>query len=71
MTRSKHNITLDDEVWKKAGEVLESVGLSRSKFIEITLRGLARSAGTAFGDVVGDINMELFQSARPPKKKPK
>lgn len=71
MTRVKKNISIDSEVWEKSGEVLAGIGMTRSKFIEITLRGLMRSQMTVYSDVCNGLFGDLVQNSKIKKKKPK
>lgn len=71
MTRVKKNISIDSEVWEKSGEILGGIGMTRSKFIEITLRGLMRSQMTVYSDVCNGLFDDLVQNSKIKKKKPK
>jgi len=42
MAKITRNITIDPDVWDKAGEMLKAVGLNRSAFIEITFRSFVK-----------------------------
>jgi antitoxin component of RelBE/YafQ-DinJ toxin-antitoxin module len=57
-------IYLDDDVWKKAGLVLKEVGISRSQFIEITFRNLARMDTAPSRTVYGAVMDDLFELAK-------
>lgn len=71
MARSRHNITIDDDVWKNAGKILNGIGMARSKFIEITLRGLGRTQDTLYEDVMSGLFDELVGHSRIARKKEK
>jgi hypothetical protein len=47
------NMSIDDDVWSKAREIVkEETGMTMSKFIEIYLRGLVRAKKGGLRDVV-------------------
>lgn len=57
-------IYISDDVWKKAGEVLKDVGISRSAYIEITLRHLVRLDTEPSRKVYEDVMNDLFAVAK-------
>lgn len=57
-------IYISDEVWKKAGEVLREVGISRSSYIEITLRHLVRLDSEPSKKVYNDVMEDLWSAAK-------
>lgn len=68
----KQSITIDKETWDKAGEVLLDIGISRSRFIEITFRNLYRGHEQTFEKVTNDLFGDLFkESAKGLKKRKK
>lgn len=68
----KQSITIDQETWDRAGKILEDIGISRSRFIEITFRNLYRGEEETFSKVTGDLFGSLFkESAKGLKRKKK
>lgn len=57
-------IYISDEVWKRAGEVLREVGISRSSYIEITLRHLVRLDSEPSRKVYSDVMDDLWGVAK-------
>lgn len=57
-------IYMDDLVWKRAGEVLKDVGISRSQYIEISFRQLARMDTEPSRVIYGAVMDELFAAAK-------
>lgn len=57
-------IYIDDDVWKRAGEVLKDVGISRSQYIEINFRHLARMDSEPSKQIYGAVMDELFAVAK-------
>ena len=68
----KQSITINKETWEKAGAILNDIGISRSRFIEITLRNLYKGHEETFAKVTGDLFGALIEeSAKGKRKKPK
>lgn len=67
----KQSITIDKETWDKAGEVLLDIGISRSRFIEITFRNLYRGKEETFEKVTTDLFGSLFDESTKVRKKKK
>ena len=68
----KQSITINKETWEKAGKVLADIGISRSRFIEITLRNLYKGNEQTFEKVTNDLFGDLFkESAKGLKQKKK
>lgn len=66
----KQSITINKETWEKAGKVLADIGISRSRFIEITLRNLYKGHEETFSKVTEDLFGSLMdESAKGIKKK--
>lgn len=57
-------IYIDDLVWIKAKEVLKDVGISRSQYIEISFRQLARLDTAPSREIYGAVMDELFAAAK-------
>jgi antitoxin component of RelBE/YafQ-DinJ toxin-antitoxin module len=77
MERKRMTFRCDQKIWDEAGEVLEGTGITRGKFLEMTLRGLAQSKKLSMKDVMGNIVGDLFdvslvrnvEVVKKPKKK--
>ena len=61
--RIKQSITIEKETWVKAGKILEEVGISRSRYIEITLRHLYKGQEQTFQNVTNELFKDLFDSS--------
>lgn len=59
-----HQVSIPDDVWMAAGEVLGPIGISRSAFITIILRHVARSGKETVGETFEGIFQEVFREAR-------
>ena len=54
------SITIENEIWDKAGMILKEVGLSRSRFIEITFRSIVGSDTNPFQKVSEGIVQDIL-----------
>lgn len=61
--RIYRTITLNKEVWEQSGKVLEEVGFSRSRFIEMVLREVAKSQKVSFAEFTGEIFESVADAA--------
>jgi hypothetical protein len=77
MAKIQRTITVDLDVWNKAGEMLRDVGLNRSAFIEITFRSFVRLEKTPINEAFKCVMDDLYSArseksqAKAVKKKPK
>lgn len=61
--RITRSVTLDREIWENGGRVLASVGLSRSRFIELMFREIVRSEKVSFAEITGELFEAVAESA--------
>lgn len=61
--RITRSVTLDREIWENGGRVLASVGLSRSRFIELMFREIVRSEKVSFAEIAGELFQAVAESA--------
>ena len=61
--RITKTITLNRHIWEESGEILASVGFSRSRFIEMILRDVVRSKKVPFADMTSEIFQEVADVA--------
>lgn len=54
------SITIENEIWDKAGIALKEVGLSRSRFIEIMFRSIVGTNENPFQQVAEGIVMDIL-----------
>lgn len=61
--RKIKTVSVDAKIWDEAKIVLHEVGMTRSRFIELTLRQLVRSHTSSFADVTADIFQDVARAA--------
>lgn len=54
------SISIENEIWDKAGVALKEVGLSRSRFIEIIFRSIVGTNENPFQQVAEGIVMDIL-----------
>lgn len=54
------SITIENEIWEKAGIALKEVGMSRSRFIEIMFRSIVGTNENPFQQVAEGIVMDIL-----------
>lgn len=64
MAKIQRTITVDLDVWNKAGEMLKEVGLNRSSFIEITFRNFVRLEKVPVGEAFEGVMQDLYSAQR-------
>lgn len=70
MAYVRKTIGLEETVYNEAARLLkEELGMSISKFIEITLRQLVRSRTTSMADTFGATVEDLLSSGKKPAKR--
>jgi antitoxin component of RelBE/YafQ-DinJ toxin-antitoxin module len=67
--KKRQIIYMDKEVWRAAEGIFKDVGISRSKFIELTFRQLIRSEKVPMKEVYEGIVEDMFESSSKLKKK--
>lgn len=56
-------ITIDKEIWDYAGPALDKIHMTRSRFIELTLRTLRDGEKKTMEDTMGDLFMDMAHDA--------
>jgi len=63
MTNPRMTFRCNQEVWDEAGRVLEGTGITRGKYLEMTLRSLVQSRTLSMKDLMGNIVGDLFNAS--------
>lgn len=64
MTKARHNISVDQDVWEGAGKVLIESSLTRSSFIEMVLRAVWMSNNASYRHVTDELFGGLVKAAQ-------
>ena len=56
-------VTVNRQIWNESGTILQQVGFSRSRFIEMILRDVVRSKKVPFADMTSEIFQEVADVA--------
>lgn len=56
-------VTVNRQIWNESGAILQQVGFSRSRFIEMILRDVVRSKKVPFADMTSEIFQEVADIA--------
>lgn len=62
-------ISVEEETWEKAKDVLKQLGMKQSSFINIIMKSLVDSETKPMKDVYGDITEMLLKEVRIRKRK--
>jgi antitoxin component of RelBE/YafQ-DinJ toxin-antitoxin module len=68
MGKKNVSLTIDEDIWNKAEEVLSKVGMSRSAFFEIALEGICKTKRKNLIQLFRSVSNEIYEEIKRKKE---